>query len=252
VRQFVICSYKERHKPMRVLTRKEIREGLTQIPIADILNVSHRAITPKMQAFAQEIAKGSTKAEAYRRAYKANASKHTLASKPYELARDGRIQTEIEAYKLAIESSKHRTPPALRELVIKTLVDVAINPDAKDAIKVQAVKVLGTVVEVGAFLERKEVHTITSSEDTKAKIMLQLKAMLREGAQDATIIEADTLLKELAGDPHPSPTPQAEQIGVSDPIHTIPLESTQIKPTPPLEKPPGATPTPSFRDDAPL
>jgi hypothetical protein len=229
---------------MRVLTRKEIREGLTQIPIADILGVSHRAITPKMQAFAQEVAKGSTKAEAYRRAYKANASKHTLASKPYELARDGRIQTEIEAYKLAIESAKHRTPQALRELVIKTLVDVAINPDAKDAIKVQAVKVLGTVVEVGAFLERKEVHTITSSADTKAKIMSQLKAMLREGAQDATIIEADTLLKELAGDPHPIPTPQVEQVGVSDPIHTIPLKPDPINSNP-------EDPTPSPGEDPP-
>jgi len=237
---------------MRVLTRKEIREGLTQIPIADILGVSHRAITPKMQAFAQEIAKGSSKAEAYRRAYKADAKPSSLAKDPYTIAKDPRVVQEIEAYKLAIESSKHRTPQALRELVIKTLVDVAINPDAKDAIKVQAVKVLGTVVEVGAFLERKEVHTITSSADTKAKIMSQLKAMLREGAQDATIIEADTLLKELAGDPHPIPTPQVEQVGVSDPIHTIPLKSSEIITTPPLEKPPGATPTPSFRDDAPL
>ena len=195
---------------------------------------------------------GSTKAEAYRRAYKKNPSKHTILNEPYRLSADPRISAEVDAYKLALESAKHRTPQALRELVIKTLVDVAINPDAKDAIKVQAVKVLGTVVEVGAFLERKEVHTITSSEDTKAKIMSQLKAMLRQGAEDATIIEADTLLKELAGDPHPIPTPQAEQIGVSDPIHTIPLKSSQSEVTPPLQKPPEQDPTPSFRDDAPL
>jgi hypothetical protein len=235
---------------MRVLTRKEIREGLTQIPIADILSVSRRSITPKMQAFAQEVAKGSTKAEAYRKAYKANATKASLAKDPYTIAKDPRVVQEIEAYKLALESAKHRTPQALRELVIKTLVDVAINPEAKDAIKVQAVKVLGTVVEVGAFLERKEVHTITSSEDTKAKIMSQLKAMLREGAEDATVIEADTLLKELAGEPPPIPTPQAEQSGVSDPIHTIPHKLTQSKldpqseSTPPLQKPTEPDPTP--------
>jgi hypothetical protein len=237
---------------MRVLTRKEIREGLTQIPIEKILNVSNRDLTTKQKRFAQEVAMGSTKAEAYRRAYKKNPSKHTILNEPYRLSADPRISAEVDAYKLALESAKHRTPQALRELVIKTLVDVAINPDAKDAIKVQAVKVLGTVVEVGAFLERKEVHTITSSEDTKAKIMSQLKAMLRQGAEDATIIEADTLLKELAGDPHPIPTPQAEQIGVSDPIHTIPLKSSQSEVTPPLQKPPEQDPTPSFRDDAPL
>ena len=241
---------------MKTLTRKQIKEGLEQVPMADILGVSRKAITPKMQSFAQEVAKGSTKADAYRKAYKPNASKHTLASKPYELAKDVRIQAEIEAYQLAIEASKHRTPAALRELVIQSLVQVVIDPDAKQSTKVAAAKVLGTVTEVAAFTERKEVHTITSSADTKAKIMGQLREMLKAGAEDATVIEADTLLKELAGETHPSATPQASQVESHLQLHTIPPESTQqesdSEEPPPPENISSGIPTHAFRGDGPV
>ena len=207
---------------MKTLTRKQIREGLEQVPMADILGVSRKAITPKMQSFAQEVAKGSTKADAYRKAYKPNASKHTLASKPYELAKDVRIQAEIEAYQLAIEASKYRTPAALRELVIQSLVQVVIDPDAKQATKVAAAKVLGTVTEVAAFTERKEVHTITSSADTKAKIMGQLREMLNAGASDATVVESDSLLRELGmSATHPTPTPTCDDQESQNLQHTI-------------------------------
>jgi len=249
---------------MKTLTRKQIREGLEQVPMADILGVSHKVITPKMQSFAQEIAKGSTKADAYRKAYKPNASKHTLANKPYELAKDVRIQAEIEAYKLAIEASKHRTPAALRELVIQSLVQVVIDPDAKQSTKVQAAKVLGTVTEVAAFTERRETKIITSSADTKAKIMGQLREMLNGRAEDATIIEADTLLKELSGETHPLPTPPNGVAESQDPIHTIPPESPDedsvleesplesvLEDPPPPEKVSSGTPIHSFRGDTP-
>ena len=238
---------------MRTLTRKQIKEGLEQVPIADILGVSRKEITPKMQSFAQEVAKGSTKADAYRKAYKQNASKHTLASKPYELAKDVRIQAEIEAYQLAIEASKHRTPAALRELVIQSLVQVVIDPEAKQSTKVAAAKVLGTVTEVAAFTERKQVHTISSSADTKAQIMSQLREMLNGRAEDATIVEADTLLRELSGETHPLPTPPNDQSESQSLLHTIPPESTQQESdTPPLEKVSGSDPTPSFREDPPV
>lgn len=233
---------------MKTLSRKQIREGLEQVPMTDILGVSRKELTPKMQTFAQEVAKGSTKADAYRKAYKQNASKHTLASKPYELARDERIQTEIEAYKLAIEASKHRTPAVLRELVIQSLVQVLIDPEAKQATKVQASKVLGTVTEVAAFTERKEVRTITSSEDTKAKIMGQLREMLKAGAEDATVIEADTLLRELSGETHPSPTPPTDQSESQSLLHTIPRKPSQqesdLEDPPPPENFSSSDPTP--------
>jgi hypothetical protein len=239
---------------MKTLSRKQIREGLEQVPMTELLGVSSKELTPKMQNFARELAKGSKKVDAYRKAYKADAKPSSLAKDPYTLANDPRIIQEVEAYKLAIEASKHRTPAALRELVIQSLVQVVIDPDAKQATKVQAAKVLGTVTEVAAFTERKEIRTIRSSEDTKAKIMGQLREMLNAGAEDATFVEADTLLRELAGETHPLPTPPTSQAESLDPIHTIQPErsveeSDSEELAPPPEKVSGSIPTHAFRED---
>lgn len=212
---------------MKPLSRKQIREGLEQVPMTELLGVSGKALTGKQQEFAKGLAMGKTKADAYRMSHKKDATRATITTEPYKLASDPRIALEVEAYKLAIEASKHRTPAALRELVIQSLVQVVIDPDAKQATKVQAAKVLGTVTEVAAFTERKEVRTIRSSEDTKAKIMAQLRTMLNAGAEDATVVEADTLLRELAGETHPSPTPPTELSESQSLLHTIPPKSTQ-------------------------
>lgn len=221
---------------MRKLSRKAINEGLDTIPIAEILGVSSKSkgLTHKQQTFARELAKGTTKAEAYRKAYKKNASPHTLAAEPYRIAADPRITAEVDAYKLAIESAKHRTPEALRQLVIKTLVDVAISPDAKDAVKVQAVKVLGTVVEVGAFLERREVINTTNSKQAKAELLQQIRTLMIGDATDAVEVDADSLLRELTpevetmpADTHPDATPHDGGEESQADKHTIPHKQSQ-------------------------
>ena len=229
------CS-KRSETVMRKLSRKAINEGLDTIPIAEILGVSSKdkGLTHKQQSFARELAKGATKAEAYRRAYKPTATQATLSGEPYRVASDPRISAEVEAYKVAIESAKHRTPEALRQLVIKTLVDVAISPDAKDAVKVQAVKVLGTVVEVGAFLERREVINTTTSTQAKADLLQQIRTIMRGDAVDAVEVDADSLLRELApevetlpADTHPDPTPHDAEAESQGHKHTIPLKQSQ-------------------------
>ena len=242
---------------MKTLTRKQIKEGLEQVPMTELLGVSDRALTGKQKEFAKGLAMGKTKADAYRKAYKADAKPSSLAKDPYMLAKDPRIILEAEAYRLAIEGAKHRTPEALRALVIQSLVQVLIDPEAKQATKVQASKVLGTVTEVSAFTERKEIRHIRSSEDTKAKIMGQLREMLKAGAEDVTFVEADTLLRELAGETHPLPTPPDDVAESRDPIHTIPPERSQqdsdwekLDPPPPIEKV-SSPPTHSFREDPP-
>jgi hypothetical protein len=110
------------------------------------------------------------------------------------------VAREIEAYTLALETAKLRSPAALRELVIQSLVRVIVDPDSKPGQITAAAKVLGTVTEVAAFTERKEVRTISSSEDARAKVMQELRGILTAQAQDATIIEADadSLLAELS------------------------------------------------------
>ena len=242
---------------MKALTRKQIREGLEQVPMTELLGVSDRALTGKQKEFAKGLALGKTKADAYRQSHKKDATRATITTEPYKLASDPRIALEVEAYKLAIESAKHRTPEALRSLVIQSLVQVLIDPDAKQATKVQASKVLGTVTEVSAFTERKEIRHIRSSEDTKAKIMGQLRDMLKAGAEDVTFVEADTLLRELAGETHPLPTPPNDVAESLDPIHTIPPESSgdisdlELNQPPPPEKVSGSIPTHAFREDTP-
>ena len=196
-------------------------------------------LTPKQREFAREVAKGASKASAYRTAYKADATPRTMAGEPYRVANDPRVAREIEAYQLAIEAAKHRTPAALRELVIQSLVQVVIDPESKSSVRVAAAKVLGTVTEVAAFTERKEVRTITSSEDARNRVMGELRQLIAAGAEDATLIEsqADALLAELSGgnvtnpgadvgmeeaDTHPHPTPPNDEAESLSCLHTIP------------------------------
>ena len=231
---------------MHKLSRKAIEEGLDQVPMSEILGSSvSKGLTTKQKNFARELAKGSTKAAAYRKAYNPNPAPSTIVNTPYKLAADPRIQHEVDAYKLAIEAAKHRTPEALRQLVIKTLVDVAINPDTKDSVKVQAVKVLGTVVEVGAFLERREVINTSSSTQAKAQLLEQLRDMMKGSAVDAIEVDADSLLAELEpqqvetlpAKTHPEPTSQDAEAESQVLKHTIPLKQTpKFMEDPPYEK----------------
>jgi hypothetical protein len=183
------------------LSRKTIEQGLNDLPMSAILGKQvSDSLTPKQRDFARKVAQGKTKAQAYREAFNPNPAPSTLVTTPYKVAADPRVQREIEAYALAIEAAKHRTPAALRELVIQGLVQVALSDDTKDSVRVQALKTLGTVTEVAAFTERKEVRSITSSDDARARVMQELRGILTAQASDATIIEADadSLLAELS------------------------------------------------------
>ena len=184
------------------LTRKQIREGLDTVPMDAILGKDvSRELTAKQKRFAFEVAKGATKADAYRRAYKADATRATILGEPYRVASNPVVSAEIQAYQQAIEAAKYRTPAALRELVIQSLVSVVINPETKDSVKVAAAKVLGTVTEVAAFTERKEIKTISTSADAKNKILSELKRIMHTNAEDIgyTESEASDLLSELSG-----------------------------------------------------
>lgn len=207
-----------------VMTRKQIREGLSQVPIDRILGVSSQ-LTGKQQAFAAELAAGSTKAGAYRKVYSPTAKPKTAGDAGYKLSTDSRIIREIEAHRLANEAAKYRNAGQLRDLVIHSLVQVVIDPDTKPSVRIQAAKVLGTVTEVAAFTERKEITTIKTSTDARAQIMEQLRSMMKAGATDAVEVDASALLEELVPvDPHLGGTPPFQGPGAADVTHTIPLE----------------------------
>jgi len=219
------------------LSRKAIRDALETTPIETILGAQSKGLTPKMKRFAKEVATGSTKADAYRKAYKADASKRTLACKPYELMRDERIQREIEAYQLAITSAELREPAQLKALLVQQLVQHSLDPDFPPAQKVQCLKLIGSLFEVGAFEERKTVTQITSSHDAREKVMAELRLMMNSQAEDATVLDADSLMAEL----HPPQGATSVEEESRSELHTTPLE--QI--------PSLSDPTPSSEEDPP-
>jgi hypothetical protein len=239
------------------LTRAQIREGLDSVPVSHILGKSvSRELTAKQKAFALEVAKGSTGAAAYRKAYNTKALPKTQGNQAHKLKARPDISAEIEAYQLAIEGAKHRNPAALRELVIQSLVKVIIDPESKPGQITAAAKVLGTVTEVAAFTERKEVRTITSSEDARAAIMSQLKALSNASAEDAHIIDAqaDDLMRELAGsETHQPPTTPNEENESHAYTHTIPHEQSSSESIPHEQSPisPEQDPPPSTEETPP-
>lgn len=247
------------------LTRAQLTQALESVPVSHILGKgATRELTPKQKRFALEVAKGSSGAEAYRKAYKTSATPKTQGNQAHKLKARPDIGAEIEALQLAIRAQEYQTPAALRSLVIHSLVKVITDPDSKPGQITAAAKVLGTVTEVAAFTERKEVRTITSSEDARAKIMAELKQLANADAIDVQAIDADadSLLAELsqagadAADSeldatHRPPTPQTVEPESPANIHTIPHEQSAI----PHEQPhhnSAATPqTSSIQDDPP-
>lgn len=218
------------------LSRAEIQSGLDQFPIESLLSAGKGKtpkLTSKQKAFAHAVALGETKAQAYRKAYKEDATPSTMASAPYVLASDSRIANEIEAYKLALEAEKHRTPAQLKALLVQQLVQHSIDPDFPPAQRVQCLKLIGSLFDVGAFLERKEVTTIKQSGDIRARLLATLQDVTDAPVKD----DALDLLAEISGPPvakvqdaNPTAPPpaQCDAAEPSDTTHTIPhTQSTE-------------------------
>jgi len=253
---------------MAKLSRKQIREGLEQIPIDTVLlgvNSPVCKLTHKQREFARLVALGETKSGAYREAYQSKGNAKVVAQRGYELGSRSDMQVVIDAYKMANEAARYRTPIALRELVIHQLTQHALNTECPPAQRIKALELLGKVSEVAAFTERKETIVVTQSADIRTKLLESLRNVV--DVEDVTVKDDDasSLLDELAngggncGDPlpetHRAPTPLSDAKGDFCSIHTTsheqsPLESTQI--TPENKKDAEEYPTPSIWEDPPI
>lgn len=202
------------------LNRKQIREALDTVPIDQILSVPGE-LTHKQREFARLVASGETGAGAYRKAYSPTAKPKTAGNTASDLKKHPGISREIEAYRLANEAAKYRTAEQLRELVIHSLVQVAIDPATKPAQKIQAAKTLGTVTEVAAFTNRTEVKHVKSAEDAKAALLAKLRAVMQADAVDVTArAAADSLIHEITGNTD-NPESLPDQPG-DDVMETLP------------------------------
>ena len=213
-------------------TRKAMREALKDQTIQSILRVPKSTLTAKQARFAEEVAKGETKSDAYRKAYKPNAKTTTVNRNAHTIGSNIKVKATIEAIQQANEVMKYQNAEALRSLAITSLVAVLTDPDAKHAIKVQASKVIGQITEVSLFTHRSETKVIHSSEDLRAKILREIQALMNESAIDVVENDATTLLEELSTnsvisediDPTGDPSPTFSESGALDSLHTIPHE----------------------------
>ena len=180
------------------------------MPIETLLlgakNSKEKRLTASQIKFAEEIAKGKTKAEAYRQSRpngkKSNANPRTASRKGQELAKVDAIQTQIEAFKVAIEAQKYQTPLHLRALAIHKITEKALDPNCPPAQQLKALELLGKITEVALFTERREVVQHTSSDQMKEKLLNSLRLAIKSStATDARELSPDSLLAELTAKP---------------------------------------------------
>ena len=63
---------------LQKLTKKQIKEALDQQPLYEVLNVEKSSLTTKQLKFCEHLARGETKAGAYRKAYESKGSTKTI------------------------------------------------------------------------------------------------------------------------------------------------------------------------------
>ena len=220
------------------LTRAQIKAGLEQVPIETLLSAGEGKqpkITHKQREFARALALGQSKANAYRGSHKAKPSKSTINSEPYKLARDPRIAREVEAYKLAIEAEKHRTPAQLKALLVQQLVQHSLDEDFPPAQRMKALNLIGQLFEVGAFLERKESVIIHKSSDIRTRLLERLGKASDVMAKPSDALE---LLEEIRGTgtseaagaaPTGGAPAQRDPVATGAPSHTVSLIQSSSK-----------------------
>ena len=205
------------------LTRKQIKETLANTPIETVLlgaTTAKTKLTAKQKAFAEKVAQGLPKAQAYRESYNSTASKQQQAHAGHMLSLNPKIQQSIDAFKVANEAMKYQNAEQLRALAVHRLTQIAIDGDVKPAQQLKALELIGKITEVALFTERREVVKITDTAEAKAKLIESLKLAMRGNkpktidadyimADDAKAkqeqADADSLLAELSGhDDEPS------------------------------------------------
>jgi len=233
------------------MTRAQIKEGLKAVPMETILLGVHSAkqtgLTPKQIKFAEEIAKGESKAGAYRKAYKSKGKPETQSRRGVELTSDGRIQAQIDAFKAAFEAQKYATPAHLRAMTIHELTKHALDEGFPPAQRLKALELLGKITEVALFTERREVVSVSNPAEIKEKLMASLRlAISADGATDVNATDgAEDLLAEIERGRRDSRAHGGEVIdadgdegaGVSvsadgEPTHSLPPEMADATPNP--------------------
>ena len=186
------------------INRSQIREALDQLPIEEILlgnKAEPNTLTHKQKAFAEEIAKGATKAGAYKKAYASKGTTHTRSREGSKLLDNPQVSTHVEQIRLAIEAQKYLFPAHLRALAIQQLTEKALDPAIPPAIQVRCLELIGKMSDVALFQERKEIQQTATTSEAKSKLISSLAEAIRSSRSLSTDRkqDAEDLLREITG-----------------------------------------------------
>jgi hypothetical protein len=218
---------------LQKLTKKQIKEALDQQPLYEVLQVDKSALTAKQLKFCEHLATGETKAGAYRKAYNSKGKTNTVATRGHEMAKRSDIQVMTEAIKQGIEFQKLYSAGQIRALVVQRLTQEAISEDSNPSVRVNALKALGTIAGVDAFVHRSETTVIKDSDKARAELMEMLKQSMQDAKRTINSDDNDiiALMNEISpeakanfpatiSDPHPHDL----EVGVPDAeLHSTPL-----------------------------
>jgi hypothetical protein len=229
---------------MKKLNRKEIAEGLEQIPINQILLGSGNAgvtLTKKQKAFAEEVIKTGNKSASYRKTYNTKGKATTAHRDAQKIANNPKVATYIQALEQAKAAETYLLPARLRSIAIHRLTGLALNDEINPAQQLKALELIGKMTEVALFTERRELVKITDSADMRDQLMKSIRlAFSSGGAVDVEATEVDSLLNEISGltavnEPDPAHDSQldAELDADTRPISGGEASENEILETPP-------------------
>ena len=160
-----------------------------------------KRLTPKQLKFAEELAMGKSKAEAYRKSHNSKGKPKTQSNEGQKLAKNPTIATQVEAFKVALEAQKYQTPAHLRALAIHKITEKVLDEDCPPAQQLKALELLGKITEVALFTERRETVHVSDPREMREKLMASIQLAIENSqAIDIEAKSADDLLAELVGD----------------------------------------------------
>ena len=210
------------------LTKAQISEVLEQQPIESILlGTSKSRLTTKQKAFCENLARGDTKAGAYRKAYNSKGKPAIQANEGYKLAKRPDIAMMTEAIQKGLEFQKSYSLGQIRALVVSNLTKEATDPENSASVRVAALRTLGTVAGVDAFQHIAQKTIIHDSETNRAKLLEQLKQAMQDNARTidgdvSELMEEISRGKRVEAETHHTPTNPNEPVEDSSVLHSIP------------------------------
>jgi hypothetical protein len=229
---------------MTKLSRKEIKQGLKNTPIENILVGVHNAdkinLTKKQKDFARKVADGKPKAQAYRESYNSKGKPSTEGREGHRLTQNPKISTMIEAFQVANEAREYLIPAQIRTMAIQNLVSIAVDEGEKTSNKLKALELIGKMSEVSLFSETKTHLHLHSSADIKEKLLEGLRVAFSNarGLNDLAKRKAESLLVELSEARAPIDAESADDsetrspsqfLDIADPPHPDPQKSTNFE-----------------------